>query len=92
MTDFNRIDFEALPFIDLTPADDQDAERETLQTGSEDAPYGGANWNTIPRHAIAQIHAIFSPVEQIAMPHVCLRVMLQKVHDEASNFIQKPPA
>ena len=80
MTDYNRIDAENLPFIDLIPIDDQT--RETLQTGSEEAPYGGANWNTIPRDAIAQIHAIFSPLEQTTMPHVCLRVMLQKAHDE----------
>ena len=83
MTHYNRIDPENLPFIDLIPIDDQNDERETLQTGSEEAPYGGATWNTIPRDAIAQIHAIFSPVEQTAMPHVCLRVMLQKMHDEA---------
>ena len=90
MTHYNRIDSENLPFIDLIPNDDQNDERETLQTGSEEAPYGGATWNTIPRDAIAQIHAIFSPVEQTAMPHVCLRVMLQKVHDEAGQFIQQP--
>ena len=94
MTDYNRIDRhgddESLPVYDLIPIDDQNVERETLQTGSEEAPYGGATWNTIPRDAIAQIHAIFSPVEQTAMPHFCLRVMLQKVHDENGEFIQQP--
>ena len=53
MTCFNRVDAENLPFIDLVPADDQDVGSDTLQTGSEEAPYGGANWNTIPRPAIA---------------------------------------
>ena len=83
MTDYNRIDPGNLPFIDLIPIDDQNVERKTLQTGFEEAPYGEASSSTIPRVAFAQIPPIFSPVEQTAMPHVCRRVMLQKVHDEA---------
>lgn len=90
MTDFNRIEEIMPPFIDLVPIDDQDGERENIQTGSEDAPYKGVIWNVIPRPAIAEINAIFSSVEQMGSPDTCIRVMLQKAHDDAGQFIQEP--
>ena len=74
MTEFNAVEVIMPPFVDLIPKDED--QTDNIQTGSDDAPYGGVIWNTLHRNAIEKIHAIFSSVEQMGAPDVCIRVML----------------
>ena len=42
----------------------------------------------IPRSAIEKMQAILGPVEQLAQPGPCLRIMLQQAHDEAGQIVK----
>ena len=50
MTDFNHVTQIMEPLYDLMPKDE---DGESIQTGTEEAPYNGSTWNEIPRQAIA---------------------------------------